>query len=416
METHVLLLQIALILVAARLFAEGAARFNVPRVIGELVAGIVLGPSLLGWVDPSEPIKLLAEIGIILLLFEIGVESDLARLVRTGSRATALAVVGFVLPFLLGFWICRSMFELPMLVSLFVGGTLTATSIGVTVRILADVGRQAKREGHIVLGAAVLDDVLGVILLALLYEFSITGVISMVNTGKVVLFIAVFFLLAPIAAKVLAYGINRFHRLSSEPGVIPIAILSLILLFASLAHMIGAPELLGGFVAGIAFSRRFFLPLGITLRVEPEFNPQVKAQMRPVIQIFTPIFFVMVGLSLDLSAVDWGSPFIWFFSIAVTAVAIGGKVAAGLLLPENRYIRMAAGMAMVPRGEVGLIFAELGRVSGVFDNEVYAGMVMVIAYTTLFSPFWIKLYYRLFGERMIALEEPEAAPLSEAGK
>lgn len=409
METHVLLLQIALILVAARLFAEGAARFNVPRVIGELVAGIVLGPSLLDWVHPSEPIRLLAEIGIILLLFEIGVESDLVRLVRTGSRATMLAVVGFVLPFLLGYWVSHALFELPTLVSLFVGGTLTATSIGVTVRILADVGRQAKREGHIVLGAAVLDDVLGVILLALLYEYSVSGEVSLLNTGRVILFIGVFFLLAPMAAKVLGSAIHHFHRLSSEPGVIPIAVLALILLFASLAHMIGAPELLGGFVAGIAFSRRFFLPLGLALRVGPEFNPQVKAQMKPVIQIFTPMFFVMVGLSLDLSAVDWGSPFIWLYSIAVTAVAIIGKVIAGLLLPENRYIRMAAGMAMVPRGEVGLIFAELGRVSGIFDNEVYAAMVVVIAYTTLFSPFWIKLYYRLFGDRIISLEEKEVS-------
>ncbi len=400
METHILLLHIALILISARLFAEAAARLNVPRVIGELVAGIVLGPSLLGWVLPSEAIKLLAEIGIILLLFEIGLESDLDRLIRSGSRSTVLALAGFVLPFLLGLWLSHKIFELPLLMSMFVGGTLTATSIGVTVRILAEVGRQSSREGQIVLGAAVLDDLLGVILLALLYEFSVSGAVTLANTGKVILFLGIFFLLAPIAAKLLAYLINHYHRLSSESGVIPIAILALILAFASLAHMVGAPELLGGFVAGIALSRRFFLPLGVSLRIDTDFDHQVRQQMQPVIQIFTPIFFVMVGLSLDLSAVDWSSAFIWLYSISITAVAILGKVAAGMLLPENRYIRMASGMAMVPRGEVGLIFAELGRVSGIFTNEVYAAMVIVIAYTTLFSPFWIKLYYRLYGARI----------------
>lgn len=405
MDSHILLTQIAAIIVTARLFAELAGRMNVPRVIGELFAGILLGPSLLNWIAPSEPIKLLAEIGIILLLFEIGVESDLGRLVRTGTRATVLALAGFVAPFVLGFGLSYFIFEMPMLVSMFVGGTLTATSIGVTVRILADVGRQTSREGHIVLGAAVLDDILGVILLALLYEFSVSGEVSLEKSGRVVLFIAVFFFLAPIAAKLLAFVINHFHRLSQEPGIIPITILALILAMASLAHTVGAPELLGGFVAGIALSRRFFLPLGISLRTDADFNYQMREQMRPVIQIFTPIFFVMVGLSLDLSAVDWGSPFIWLYSITVTVVAIGGKIMAGFLLPENRYVRMATGMAMVPRGEVGLIFAELGRVSGVFEAEVYAAVVIVIAYTTLFSPFWIKLFYRRYGDRMVELEK-----------
>ncbi|KPJ88752.1 MAG: sodium:proton antiporter, partial [Gammaproteobacteria bacterium SG8_11] len=126
METHVLLLQIAAILVTARVFAEIAARLNSPRVIGELCAGIVLGPSLLGWITPNEPIKLLAEIGIILLLFEVGLETDLGRLVQAGQRALVLAIVGFVVPFLLGFGICYYTFEQPMLVSLFIGGTLTA--------------------------------------------------------------------------------------------------------------------------------------------------------------------------------------------------------------------------------------------------------------------------------------------------
>ncbi len=399
METHVLLLQIAGILVFARLFADLAARFNTPRVIGELCAGIVLGPSLLGWIYPSDPIKLLAEIGIILLLFEIGLETDLGRMIRSGPRALVLALVGFVAPFVLGTWLCYSAFELPLLVCLFVGGTLTATSIGVTVRVLADLGRQSSSEGQIVLGAAVVDDILGVILLAVLYDFSISGTVSLASAGWVVMYVCIFFVIAPVAAKLLSYAIHHFHQLSETPGFIPTALVSLVLTFSALAHFVGAPELLGGFAAGIALSRRFFLPLGLTLRVSPGFNKRMHERMKPIIQLFTPIFFVMVGLSLDLSAVDWGSPFIWAFSIAVTVVAIAGKLVGGLLVPENFYTRVAIGMAMVPRGEVGLIFAELGRVSGIFSNEVYAGIVIVVAYTTLLSPFWIKLYYKRYGER-----------------
>ena len=212
-------------------------------------------------------------------------------------------------------------------------------------------------------------------------------------------------MLAPIAAKLLSGAIHHFHQLSEAPGVIPITLVALVLSFAALAHLIGAPELLGGFVAGIALSRRFFLPLGITLRIDPEFNQKVHAEMKPIIQLFTPIFFVMVGLSLDLSAIDWSSSFFWVFSLVLAVVAIAGKLIAGLMVRENPYARVALGMAMVPRGEVGLIFAELGRISGIFNNEVYAAVVIVIAYTTLLSPFWIKLYYRFYGHRFATADD-----------
>ena len=413
METHVLLLQIAGILVVARVFAEIAARLNAPRVIGELCAGIIIGPSLLGWIQPSDPIKLLAEIGIILLLFEIGLETDLGRMIRSGPRALVLALGGFVTPFFLGAGICYYTFDLPVLVSLFVGGTLTATSIGVTVRILADLGRQNSNEGQIVLGAAVIDDILGVILLAVLYEFSVSGAVSLINAGWVVLYVAIFFVLAPIAAKLISYGIHHFHQLTDDSGIISILLVALVLGFAALAHFVGAPELLGGFAAGIALSRRFFLPLGLSLQGSPEFNQQMHQQMRPIIQLFTPIFFVMVGLSLDLSAIDWSSPFIWVFSLVVTVVAIVGKLAGGLMVPEQNHTKIAIGMAMVPRGEVGLIFAELGRVSGILNNEVHAGMVIVIAYTTLLSPFWLKLYYRMYGHKF---DSPEPMTSDNRGK
>ncbi|MEJ2178639.1 MAG: cation:proton antiporter, partial [Gammaproteobacteria bacterium] len=184
MESAQFFLQLAIILVGARVAAEVANRLGAPSVIGELIAGVILGPSLLGLVEVSEVIRLLAEIGVIMLLFEVGLETDLTRLARSGSRSVVVALGGFVAPFCLGFFLSRYLFGQEMLVALFIGGALTATSIGVTVRILRDVGRQDSSEGQVVLGAAVIDDILGVLLLALLYEFSRSGDLSLVNVGR----------------------------------------------------------------------------------------------------------------------------------------------------------------------------------------------------------------------------------------
>ena len=310
------------------------------------------------------------------------------------------ALGGFIFPFLMGFAASRYFFGHDMLVALFIGGTLTATSIGVTVRILRDVNRQNSREGQIVLGAAVIDDVLGVLLLALLFEFARTGDLSAANVTRLALFIGVFFLVAPVIAKGITYLLGHYHRMTQMPGLVATLIVSLVLSFAWLAHAIGAPELLGGFAAGLALSRRFFLPFGIALAQDHRFSEEVEKDMKPIIQLFTPIFFVTVGLSLDLRAIDWSSSFIWIFSLSVGFIAIAGKIAGGFLLfREHWLMQSAVGMAMVPRGEVGLIFAELGRSAGIFDSTVYAGMVLVIAYTTLFSPFWIKLFYSLYHHR-----------------
>ncbi len=393
-------LQLAIILVAARAASTIAARFGAPSVIGELVAGIILGPSLLGWLEPTELIRLLAEIGIILLLFEVGVDTDLSRLAKSGWRSASVAVGGFFVPFALGFGVSRYVFGQELLLAMFIGGTLTATSIGVTVRILRDVGRQDSREGQIVLGAAVIDDVLGVLLLAFLYEFAQTGDLSITNVGRLSLLVGLFFVLAPVLAKVLSALISRFAVNDESTGVVATLVVALVLLFAWAAHASGAPELLGGFAAGLALSRRFFLPFGAALGRDPNFADRVQREMRPIVSLFTPIFFVTVGLSLDLREVDWASAFVWLFSISLTIVAILGKIAGGFMLRREHWLmKFAVGMAMVPRGEVGLIFAELGRVAGIFDGPTYAAIVLVIAYTTLFSPFWIKMFYRIYGDQ-----------------
>ncbi|MCU7834546.1 MAG: cation:proton antiporter [gamma proteobacterium symbiont of Taylorina sp.] len=400
MEAHIFFLNLLTVLLAARIFAEIAAYFGAPSVIGELTAGVVIGPSLLGWIEPNEILELLAEIGIILLLFEVGLKTDAKRLLHSGRQSVFVAFTGFIFPMLFGFIICYWYFELSLLVSLFVGGTITATSIGITVRVLQDIKCQHAHEGQVVLGAAVLDDVFGVILLAILYEFSMVGGISAVNVGKVILFIGVFFALAPIAANLISVYIRHLDKHSEIPGLIPTTIVSLVLFFSWTSHALGAPELLGGFAAGLALSRRFFLPFGLTINTDKVFAQSIETQMKPIIQLFTPIFFVYIGLSLNLRVIDWSSPFIWGFSISVFFLSILGKMIGPFFLKESIYSKLAIGMAMVPRGEIGLIFAELGRISGIFNNEIHAGLVIVIILTTLLSPFVMKWYHNNYASHL----------------
>lgn len=400
MDTSTVILHIAIILIVARLFGEVAAHLQVPAVIGELTAGILLGPTLLAMIEPGGMIRILAEIGIILLLFEIGLETHIGDLVVAGSKSVVVAVGGFVLPFLSCFIVSYYWFNLESLVSLMIAGTMTATSIGITMRSLKDLGRDKSKEGQIVLGAAVLDDILGVLLLAILFDFATNGSINLEATSRILLFMIVFFMVAPALAKLVSYLIRRFESLSLIPGIVPTSIVSLVLFLAWFSHAIGVPELLGGFATGLALSRRFFIPFGVALRAEPEFSNHVHEQMKPIIHLFTPIFFVSVGLALDLSSINWSSQFFWLFSISLTALAILSKIGGALFIREKLARKIVIGMAMVPRGEVGLIFAELGRSSGLFNNEIYATLVIVIAYTTLLSPFWLRLFYRRFGNRL----------------
>lgn len=401
MDEQLVLLQIAIILLTARLFAELATRLNIPSIIGELLSGIILGPSLLGWIEPNDIIKILAEIGIILLLFEVGLETELDKLIKSGKKAAVVAISGFILPFVLGFASSYYLFGLSTIVSLFIGGTLTATSIGITIRVLSDLNKHNSHEGQIVLGAAVIDDLLGVFLLAVLYEFSFAGSVTANNVFSIVFYVSIFFLLAPIVAKLISPIIKHIDRKTELPGLLPAALVSVVLIFAYLAHLSGAPNLIGGFVAGIAMSRRFFLPLGTFIKADPHFTVSVHGQMKPIIQLFTPIFFVMVGLSLDLTAVDWSSLFIWLFSLTTLAIAVLGKMIGPFLIRDRLSTKLAIGMSMVPRGEVGLIFAEIGRSSGILDATTYAGIILVIAYTTLASPIWIRHYYRLLENHRI---------------
>lgn len=394
MEAQTFLIQLVLILLSARLFGEVAAYFQVPSVIGELVAGIVIGPSILGLIEISNPIHLLAQIGIILLLFEVGIETDISHLTSAGVKALIVAFGGVILPFILGFFISYYAFDFSLLASLFIASTLTATSIGITLRVLRDLKKQNSHEAQIIIGAAVLDDIIGIVLLAMLYEFSVSGEINLWNTGKVLLFIILFFFISPILAKAVSHIIKKWDEKSDIPGLLPTTIVSLILLFAWTAHFLGAPELLGGFAAGLALSRQFFFPFAVFLHESKEFSHRVEEQMKPIVHLFTPIFFVAIGLSLDLRTVNWESSFIWILSGSLTLVAIIGKLFSAFFLKgESRLMQLIIGTAMIPRGEVGLIFANVGLTAGVLKNDVYAAIILVITITTLVAPFSLRWLY-----------------------
>jgi len=396
MELHEFFLFLAIILIAARLLSELAARIGIPPVIGEMLAGLIIGPSMLGWVEPDTTMKLLAEIGITLLLFEVGMDTDLGRLARSGSKPYVVVLVGFSLPFLLGYGISAWVFGLPDLTALFIGGTLTATSIGVIVRVLEDLGRRHSDEAQIIIGAAVLDDILGVMALAFLYEFAVEQQISLKAMGLVSLYIALFMVLSPIAAKIAGAIIDRLDQQASSPGLMLTMVLSLILLFAWLAHKVGAPEIMGGFAAGLAFSKHFGfrLPLRtISLAPSPALTHRLEQQVRPLIHTFSPLFFVMVGVSFDMSTVNWESDLLWQLTTVLLLAAFIGKFVAGFCIRESRRNQVAIGLSMIPRGEVGLIFVQLGFSQNLLDRDLYAAMLIVIALTTMSPPFLLKWFY-----------------------
>lgn len=308
MDVETFLIQLVLILFSARLLGELAAYFKIPSVIGELMAGVVIGPSLLGIIELSEPIHLLAEVGIILLLFEVGLETDVSRLTAAGLNALAVAIGGVVFPFVGGFCICYYWFDFSFLASLFIGCTITATSIGITLRVLQELKKQDSNATQIIIGAAVLDDIIGIILLSILFEFSSSGEVNLWNAGKLMVFIVLFFIISPLAAKCVSLTIQKWDEKSNIPGLLPTMIVALILFFSWIAHHLGAPALLGGFAAGLALSKKFFFPFVTFSPQSDQFSHRVEEQMNPIVNLFTPIFFVSIGLALNLKAVDWLPP------------------------------------------------------------------------------------------------------------
>jgi len=395
MDVHNFFLILFLILVTARILGELFARMGIPSVLGELSAGILLGVSGLGLIEVNDVLKVLAEIGILLLLFEIGLDTDFHRLKRAGGKSIIVALFGAVFPFTVSALVSYYLFDLTLVVSLFIGGTLTATSIGITMRVLKDLQKEHSEIAQIVIGAAVIDDILGVIILVFIYDYAITQELSLTNTLNTTVFILLFLLIAPAFANVSSRFMKKFDEHKKVPGFIPTIIISLISLFAYFSHLFGAPEILGSFAAGIALSRRFILPFGMGLRNDELFLEKVKSAISPISQMFTPIFFVMVGLSMNLHVIDFSSTKFWSLALIFLFIAIVGKYIGAFLLRNTSAVNKALiGISMIPRGEVGLIFAEVGRVNGILDNEIYAVLIFVIIVTTIAPPFLLKWLFK----------------------
>lgn len=390
MDLHTIFLYLAIILFLARVIGDTFGRLGLPPVLGEILVGVLLGKSALGLIQPSEVIRLLAEIGVILLLFHIGLEADINQLKKVGLSAFVVAFVGAFTPMVLGTLLSYYVLNLPLTVSLFIGGTLTATSIGITVRVLDDLGKMKERFAQIVLGAAVLDDIFGVVVLASLFEFSKEGVVHFDAITMLVLYIATFFIFSPILAQILARIITILSRKLKTEDFIPPTVVATIFLFAFLAHEVGSPEILGAFTAGLALSRRFALPFAMFLRTDERLAHKVEHTIMPLVWVLTPIFFVYVGLQLNLKAIDFSSAKFWVLSLLVLGVAVFGKVISGFFVRGSLRERLLIGFSMLPRGEVGLIFAEFGRQSGLYDDTLYAVVIFVVAITTLLAPVILK--------------------------
>lgn len=378
------------ILLSAKLMGELFAWMKLPSVLGEVVAGVIVGPSLLGWVHVDGVLLVLAEIGILLLLFEVGLETDVAQLIKVGPRSVLVAITGVVAPALLAYGVSVWILGLPFIVTMFICGTLVATSIGISLRVLREIGQHETALARTVLGAAVLDDIAGVLILAVLFDFAVNQEVNVGHTAAVFGYIVLFLLIAPVMAKLLVPAMTRLNSISRTEGMIPTMAVVVMLTFAVVAHMLGAPAILGAFAAGIALSRHFFIPVGPMQDKHESFAEKVEHQLKPITNLFVPIFFFVVGASINLQVIDFSSDSFWWMAGLLTFVAVVGKVVSGIWAEGTFQEKLFCGMAMVPRGEVGLIFAEVGRKNGVLDETNYAVAVFVVVLTTFIAPIMLR--------------------------
>jgi len=402
-ETHGLdptvLIGIAVMLVLAKVFGEIFERLHQPAVLGELCAGIVLG-NLVALADPLKTdatVAALAELGVIILLFEVGLESDLKEMLEVGWSSLLVATVGVICPFFLG-WAVSAYFvpEEPRLAHIFIGATLCATSVGITARVFKDLGKLKTREARIILGAAVLDDVLGLLILAV-----VAGAIKAAGTGTAlsvgdVVTIAVksvvFLVLAIAVGQLLVPRILRGAGRLETRGVLLTLAISFCFVLAWAAAKVGLAPIVGAFAAGLTLDEVHYKPTGG--RTERDLNDL----LQPVSTVLVPIFFVLMGLKVDLRI------FTRLDSLALaaglTVAAIIGKQVCGLAVLERGVNRLAVGLGMIPRGEVGLIFAGIGAAlmlpaaSGeripVISSAIFGAVVIMVIITTLITPIALK--------------------------
>jgi Na+:H+ antiporter len=391
-----LLLSWILVLMAGKAGGEIAERISQPAVLGELIIGIIIGNlALIGfykldYLKTDEYVNILAEIGVILLLFEVGLESNLGEMMEVGLSSLLVAVLGVIVPFFLGLGV--SYYFLPdhnFMVYIFIGATLTATSVGITARVLKDMGKLEAKESRIILGAAVIDDILGLIVLAI-----VVGVIGAANDpsgdsisigrilgiiGKAIGFLVV----AAVIGRLVFAHLYKFASFLRVHGMLLITSLSICFVLSACAGLIGLAPIVGAFAAGLILDKVHYRDF--TNRGEHKLEELVS----PVSSILTPVFFVIMGIKVDLTT--FADPSILVFAGVLTLVAIVGKQICSLGVLEKGLNRLAVGVGMIPRGEVGLIFANIGAglyIKGekVITTSTFSAVVIMVVITTVVTP------------------------------
>lgn len=387
-------LYLGIMLIAAKIAGDLAVRMGQPSVLGELIIGVVLGNLTLFGFRDFEPIKLdpfvdmLARIGVLILLFEVGLESTVGQMLKVGRSAVLVAILGVLAPFVLGWGV--GVLLLPnatIYAHAFLGATLCATSVGITARVLQDLGRSQSAEARVILGAAVIDDVLGLVVLAV-----VVGIITSANQGmpfsywsiSVILGMATLFLFGSLALGI--YCSPRLFQLASKlqsRGVLLALGLSFCFLLSWLSSAMGLASIVGAFAAGLILEDvhyRHFIDQG---------ERSLEELIKPVAAFLVPIFFVLMGMRTDLAS--FGGPGVLVLALALTIAAILGKQLCSLGVLGKRVDRVAVGLGMIPRGEVGLIFADIGfglSIQGtrVIDEAVFSAIVIMVIITTMVTP------------------------------
>jgi Kef-type K+ transport system membrane component KefB len=397
------LVGVAVMLVVAKIGGELFERLKQPAVLGELFAGILIGNLVLFGFAGAETLKTnvtiaaLAELGVIILLFEVGLESDLKEMREVGWSSLLVAVVGVVVPFLLG-WAVSAYFipEESQLAHIFIGATLCATSVGITARVFKDLGKLGTREARIILGAAVIDDVLGLLILAIvagaIRATAAGGALSMIDVGLIALKSLLFLVGAIVIGHLLVPRLLRGAGRFETRGVLLTFAISFCLFLAWAAAKVELAPIVGAFAAGLILDEVHYKPAGG--RKERDLHDL----LQPVSTVLVPIFFVLMGLKVDLRLFTRFD--ILGFAVALTIAAIIGKQVCGLAVLERGINRVAVGLGMIPRGEVGLIFAGIGAtlmlpsVTGVslpvINNATFGAVVIMVIITTLVTPLSLK--------------------------
>ncbi len=395
-----LFLLLGLLLLVGKFSGELSERIGQPAVLGELVAGALLGGGALGIIPTSpdnpttEIIKVLAEVGVVILLFEIGLETDLKALFRVGRGALAVAFVGVALPMAGGvlFWmspLANREFA-PASVehtAIFIGAALTATSVGITARVLQDLRVMHSIEARLIIGAAVIDDVIGLIMLGLVSSLAAGQSITALGVGRSIA-AAVGFLVVAVGIGLISAPkiFDLFNRMRVR-GVLLVAAIAFTLIVAALADKLGSAMIIGAFAAGLILSGTNQFDL-------------IADRTKPVADIFTPIFFLSIGAEFDIRLLNPFQPEnipVLQLGGILLVIAILGKLAAGWAVPWRRYNRLAVGVGMMPRGEVGLIFAGLGLATGVLSHELFGSIIIMVIGTTFIAPPILKLAFNRFG-------------------